>query len=280
LHDDSASRTALGAALHRAAHQLVDRPPVLADPLALRVVGAREGQPPSPALLRRMSAEAAPLRAFLAVRSRRAEDRFAEAHARGTRQVVVLGAGLDTFACRCALPGVRFVEVDHPATQAWKREVLSRAGIPAPAALAFAPVDFERDDLGEALARAGLDLAAPAFVAWLGVVPYLTPEAVRATLGLVGGALAPGSEVVLDFAVPPPGEPRARASRAAFAARVAALGEPLRSAFDPAALAGEVRALGFARAEVEDAAALNARTLAGRADGLRLRGGQLLWAAR
>lgn len=278
--DEVASRTALGAALYRAAHQLVDRPPVFADPLALPLVGAAPAGPHPPELLRRASREAAPLRAFIAVRSQRAEERFAEAHARGTRQCLILGAGLDTLSCRCALPGVSFYEVDHPATQAWKRTRLAQAGIALPARAALVPVDFEKDALGDALDRAGLDRAAPTFVVWLGVTPYLTPEAVRATLAFVARGLGPGSEVVFDFATPAADDPRARAAREAFSARVEAVGEPLRSTFEPAPLAAEARALGFSRVEVEDAAALNARHFAHRADGLRLRGGQLLWAAR
>jgi methyltransferase (TIGR00027 family) len=282
--DEKASRTALGAALYRAAHQLVDVPPVFDDPLALTVVGATRGRPPSPSLASRATREAAPLRAFVAARSRRAEDRFAEAFARGTRQYLVLGAGLDTFGCRCPFPGVRVLEVDHPATQAWKRALLERVGIAVPARLTFVPVDFERDALEDglesALDRAGLDRAAPAFVAWLGVTPYLTPEAVRATLAFVARELAPGSEVLLDFAVVAEPEPRAKAAREAFAARVATLGEPLRSAFAPEALIADAQALGFAGVEVEDAEALNARYFSGRSDGLRLHGGHLLWAGR
>lgn len=273
------SRTALGAALYRAAHQLVDAPLVFVDPLALPLVGVRPGDAPPPELLARLAAEAVPLRAFIAVRSRRAEDLFAAAYARGTRQYVVLGAGLDTFAYRCALPDVAFFEVDHPATQAWKRSCLAAAGIAVPPGVVFAPVDFEREALATALDRAGLDRGAAAFVAWLGVTPYLTPEAVRETLAFVARDLGPGSEILFDFAAPVE-EARRAAVRAAFAARVGAAGEPLRSEFEPATLLAEVRALGFSEVAVEDAAALHARYLDGRADGLRLSGGHLLWAAR
>jgi methyltransferase (TIGR00027 family) len=274
-----ASRTALGAALYRAAHQLADRPPVFEDPFALRLVGARLGEAPPPALARRLSPAAGPLRAFIAARSRYAESRFAEAHARGLRQYVVLGAGLDTFAWRCALPEVRVFEVDHPATQAWKRELVARVGLLPPDRAVYAPVDFERDALDQALSGSGLELRSPAFVAWLGVTPYLAPEALRATLRCVAERLGPGTEIVFDFAAPPRSEPE-RTVRRAFAARVDALGEPLRSELEPATLAAEVRALGFGRVEVLDAAALNALYFTGRDDGLRLRAGQLLWAGR
>ncbi len=101
------------------------------------------------------------MRAFLAVRSRYAEDCLAEAAARGLEQYVVLGAGLDTFAYRAPRGGLRIFEVDHPATQVWKREQLKSAAIPIPESLSYAPVDFERETLGEGLKRAGFDFAKP-----------------------------------------------------------------------------------------------------------------------
>ena len=166
------SRTALGAATHRALHQVLEGGRVFADPLAARILGKdleaaireAEGDP-----LRRA------LRLFIAVRTRFAEDALMAAMARGVRQLVVLGAGLDTFAYRAGqVEGLRIFEVDHPATQAWKRQRLSEAGIEVPPALTFAPVDFERETLGEGLAAAGFDPSRPAFFTWLGVVPYLS----------------------------------------------------------------------------------------------------------
>ena len=98
-----------------------------------------------------------PLRLFVAVRSRFAEDCLAAAAARGIRQAVVLGAGLDTFGLRNPHAGVglHVFEVDHPTTQAWKRERLAKAGLPVPASLSFVPVDFERQGISpNALRRA------------------------------------------------------------------------------------------------------------------------------
>jgi len=273
MREGRSSRTALGAALCRAAHQLVDRPLVLEDPLAVRVVGT---EPEVRAEIeRRATPAASALRAFIVVRSRFAEDAFAAAHARGIRQHVCLGAGLDTFACRCGLAGVRLVELDHPATQRWKRERLARAGLALPAAAELAPVDFERETLREGLARTRLELAEPMFVSWLGVTPYLPADAVEATLRIVATGLARGSEIVFDFAAPQADGPVARA---AFAARVEAVGEPLRSTLEPADLPRRLLSLGFSRADVADAGALDARYLHGRADGLRLRGGHLMHA--
>ena len=142
------SRTALGAAGLRAAHQVLDGAAIFADPLALRILGADADD-----LVREAKAETDPfrqrLRWFIAARSRIADDALAAAIKRGARQLVVLGAGLDTTAYR-ALPShdLRIFEVDYPATQAWKRERLAEAGIPLPAALTFVPIDFERADIG------------------------------------------------------------------------------------------------------------------------------------
>ena len=92
-----------------------------------------------------------PMRLFIAARSRFSEDTLAACVARGVRQVVVLGAGLDTFSLRNPHAGVRVFEVDYPATQGWKRERLTQAGLAMPSSLTFAPVDFERQSLAEGL---------------------------------------------------------------------------------------------------------------------------------
>ncbi|HEY4923259.1 MAG TPA: class I SAM-dependent methyltransferase, partial [Roseiarcus sp.] len=183
MQSGQASRTALGAAGHRAAHQVLEQGRIFADPLALRILGADADEAIG-------EAEREPrrrgLRLFIAVRTRFAEDALAAAIVRGARQLVVLGAGLDTYAYR-ADPGaaLRVFEVDHPATQAWKRERLASAGIAIPPTLTFAPVDFERESLATGLAAAGLDPARRSFFTWLGVTPYLTEQAIFTTLGYI-----------------------------------------------------------------------------------------------
>jgi methyltransferase (TIGR00027 family) len=267
---EQASRTALGAAMLRAAHQLLDVPPVFTDPLALRVIGAAAAS--SLRLGGHAGAARAALRAFVAVRSRFAEDGLAEAHARGIRQYVLLGAGLDTFAYRGGLPGLTVFEVDHPATQAWKRTRLAEAGIGVPHSVTYAPLDFEREPLAVGLARAGFDAARPACFAWLGVTPYLTREAILATLAFVAG-LGRGGEIAFDYAEPVAGGRGAqRLAHEALAGRVAAVGEPFRCELEPAALAADLRRLGFSTVEDLGPEDLNARYLRGRGDGLRLRG--------
>jgi len=160
---------------------------------------------------------------------------------------VVLGAGLDTFAHRNPFAdlGLRVFEVDHPATQGWKRRRLADAGLAPPASLTFAPVDFERQTLAAGLAAAGFDAQAPACFAWLGVVVYLTREAVDETLGFIA-SLPAGSAVVFDYGEPIEAyAPEQRPYQARRAERVAAIGEPWLTRFRPAELAAELRRLGF-----------------------------------
>jgi methyltransferase (TIGR00027 family) len=278
MQPGQASRTALGAAGHRAAHQVLESGLIFTDPLALRILGAEAETAIDEA--RREPARRG-LRVFIAARTRFAEDALGGALARGVRQFVVLGAGLDTYAYRASLPaGVRAFEVDHPATQAWKRKRLSEAEIAIPQALTFAPVDFERESLPEGLAAAGFDPAQPSFFTWLGVVPYLTEQAVFATLGFIA-ALPGGGEVVFDYANPPDTivDPERRAYVEALAARVAAAGETFRSYFDTAALAARLRALGFTDIEDIGAAEIAARYLPGPPRSPRGAGGHILRAA-
>jgi methyltransferase (TIGR00027 family) len=267
------SLTAYGAALHRAAHQIVDAPPVFSDPLALRIVGPQAAEDLQAGRDRHSQTAASRMRAFLAVRSRYTEDCFAEAATRGVDQYVVLGAGLDTFAYRNDRRDLRVFEVDHPATQGWKRERLASAGIGIPETLTYAPVDFERETLHDGLRRAGLDFDKPVFFAWLGVVPYLSRDAIDATLGFVVRDMKRESEILFDYAEPMENRNAVQSrALAELAKRVAEIGEPLRSFFQPAELQRDLRALGFSFVEDADAAALNARYFSQRNDGLALGG--------
>ncbi len=242
------SRTALGAAGLRAAHQVLDGGAIFTDPLALRILGAD-----ADALVREAQADPARdrLRWFIAIRSRIAEDALAAAVKRGVRQLVVLGAGLDTFAYRAENSAdLRIFEVDHPATQAWKRQRLIEAAIPLPAALNFVSVDFERETLADRLAAADFDPTLPTFFTWLGVVPYLTNDAIFSTLGFIAG-LPGGTHVVFDYVNPSASvvDPDRRAAHEALAARVAAIGESIRNHFDSDELHIQLKALGFGHAE-------------------------------
>lgn len=239
------SQTALGAAAHRAVHQTLEGGVIFSDPFALHILdGDTRARLPS------MAADPSQrsMRHFIAARSRFSEDAMAASVARGVRQVVILGAGLDTFSLRNTHVdnNVAVFEVDYPATQAWKQERLRQAGLDIPTSLVFAPVDFERQALSEGLAAAGFHAERPAYFQWLGVVPYLTREAIIATLDFIAGIA--GSEVVFDYAEPFENFPPAmRANLTAIAARTASLGEPWLSLFDPPEMAALLQARRFAQ---------------------------------
>lgn len=261
-----ASKTALGVAIRRAAHQLIDKPPVLDDPIAMQLVG--DGYPRL--MERAMHPVGRDFRGFMAARSRYAEDQLANAVAKSVTQYVVLGAGLDTFAYRNPFPELRVFEVDFPATQVWKRSMLDSASIGLPSSLVFVALDFEHQTLAEGLAEGGLEMDKPAFFNWLGVVPYLTLDAFRATLSAVAKMPA-GSGISFDYAVAP--ETLSPIGRIAFdrlSERVAAAGEPFRLFFIPEDLEAEIRRAGFQRIEQVDSVQLNDLYFMNRADGLKL----------
>ncbi|MEW5913603.1 MAG: class I SAM-dependent methyltransferase [Thermodesulfobacteriota bacterium] len=271
MQENQASQTAQRVATHRAAHQLLDQPLVFDDPLAVDILGPQQAAALKADPQSSVTSPASPfLRAFTAARSRFAEDRLRRAVEQGVDQYVVLGAGLDTFAYRNPYPALRVFEVDHPATQAWKRARLAAAGIAAPPQLTFTPLDFHQQTLAQGLAAAGLDPARPSFFAWLGVTPYLTAEAVRQTLAHIA-ACPPGSGAALDYAVPPEMlDARSQQAFAALSQYSASTGEPWLSTFRPADMDQELRAAGLRQVEDLGQAEINARYFAGRTDGLRV----------
>jgi methyltransferase (TIGR00027 family) len=232
LRTGQPSRTAQGAAVHRAVHQIVEGGFIFTDPFAVDILDA-DMRARLPEQTDNPSHQ--PMRLFIAARSRFSEDTLAGCVARGARQVVIVGAGLDTFSLRNPHQGlgVRVFEVDYPATQGWKREQLKQAGLTVPSSLTFAPVDFERQSLAEGLTAAGFRVDQPAYFQWLGVVPYLSREAIVTTLDFIAGL--PEAEVVFDYAEPLENFlPEVRAEVASTAARAASIGEPWLSLFDPA----------------------------------------------
>jgi methyltransferase (TIGR00027 family) len=266
MQHGKASRTALRVAIRRAAHQLVDHPPVLVDPIAVKLIG--QDYPRD--LERASHTVARDFRAYLAARSRFAEDHLAQAVAAGVRQYVILGAGLDTFAYRNPFPALRVFEADFPATQDWKREMLASASIDVPPSLTFVALDFEHKTLLESLAEGGLETAEPAFFSWLGVAPYLTVDAFRSTLAAIG-SLPAGTGLAFDYSLPPETlTPERRAIFDRLAERVAAAGEPLRLFFTQEQMQEELRSAGFTRLEQVDHDGINLLYFQSRADGLRL----------
>jgi methyltransferase (TIGR00027 family) len=281
--------------MFRAAHLLLDDPPkIFEDTFALRLCGC-ENEAALRVQLDQVAAEIAVrtspdiaqialrhLRASVIVRSRYVEDELDRAIKRGVSQYVILGAGLDSFAYRRSdvAKVLRIFEVDHPATQAWKRARLQDLGVTSPDNLAFVPVDFEKQSLVERLQKSGYRSDAPAVFSWLGVVVYLTSDAIFGTLRTIA-SLAPATEIVFEY--PLPGElldVEAQQVLAVVGAAAAARNEPLLTFFEPARLAEEVRKLGFS--EVWDFGPKEASSLyfADRTDGLRPRAALHLMGAR
>ena len=253
------SSTALVVAALRAAHQTHDDGRVFRDPYAEDMLG-----PESAPLM--MGLPIVPgyrvMRFFMAARSRYADDALAEAVDRGCRQVVVLGAGLDTLGLRNPYRaiGLRIFEVDHPATQADKRRRLLRFGPRLPTSLSLVPVVFGETDLAAALTMAGWMTDEPTFFQMLGVVVYL-PAATRQTLFAFIADL-PTSEVVLDYTTPPESQPaEGRAITVAQMAEAAKVGEPWLGLMAPAAIAREFSDLGLSDIEDLDLQTLRQRYL-------------------
>jgi methyltransferase (TIGR00027 family) len=268
------SKTALRVALRRAAHQLHDaKPLVFEDPLAVAILGREHAEE----LKRTPDSDRRPfsaaLRAWMVARARLAEDVLAESvRTHNVSQCLVLGAGLDTFAYRNPYPHVHVYEVDHPATQAWKREQLEAAAISIPQTTRHVPVDFEKQSLREELTSAGFDFNQRTSTTWLGVVQYLTPEAFRGTIHLLG-SLAAGSTLVFDYSQPREVLPQQEQLMLdSMSARVAQAGEPFQLFFTPETVAAELADAGLRVVEDLSGPDLTARYFAGRNDGLTLRG--------
>ncbi len=266
------SISAQRVALHRAAHQLLDHPLVFPDPLAVAITG-EEGAALAQSTPKPLDFESRFIRAFMVARSRYAEDQLAAAVAKGVKQYVILGAGLDTFAYRYSDKNFSVFEVDHPATQRWKRQRLAAVQIHIPPQLTFVPVDFENSELSQRLTECGLQKNLPTYFSWLGVTPYLTPEAFESTLRMVASMPA-GSGVTFDYAV-------VRSSLGTFeqttldkySHRLAAIGEPFRLFFEPVSIAADMKKFGFSRVEDLASPDINDRYFKDRADGLRVFGG-------
>ena len=193
-----------------------------------------------------------PIHTEVIVRARYAEDRLMEAISEGVGQYVILGAGLDTFSMRHKklADSVRIFELDHPATQATKEKQVREVNGDVPANLVFVPIDFETDQLNEALTQGGFNPQEPAFFSWLGTTYYLTKDAIRETLGRVADVAAPGSHIVFDYKLARHLIP---AESLAFADKldrfVARRGEPMVSVFTPEELNDEMSQFGFVEIE-------------------------------
>ncbi|MCB1685332.1 MAG: class I SAM-dependent methyltransferase, partial [Pseudomonadales bacterium] len=239
MYDSSPSRTAQATAYLRALHLYIDdAPPVFTDQLAIRLLPALQRQQIRsmgrlarlwPRRMRPPDSALTAIRAQVLVRARFAEDTLAVARSGGISRYLILGAGLDTFALRQPQPGIEVVEIDHPATQNWKRWLLGRSGLSIPALLSFLPVDFEKT----ALPSVWVDKGSIDFVSWLGTTYYLSRDSIRSTLTALSQLTRPGAQLVFDYWNENPTGSGGSALLWGTRLAVALQGEPLRSLFSP-----------------------------------------------
>ena len=249
--DNKASITALMSSFGRAFHAENEEHPVFADHLAKELMtaeeyaavqgyilgGAQFFEPeidpatfqPKELLRRLVNVHIAP---SPLCRTTYTEKALKTAVLSGTKQYVMLGAGLDTFAFRETefLSKYRVFEVDHPLTQADKRERIARAGWTIPDNLTFVPVDFTKDSLAERLIAAGFAPSVKSFFSWLGVTYYLPRKAIDTMLSALSSLCADGSTLVFDY----PDEnffkaPEKRVQNTIMMAKAG--GEPMKTAF-------------------------------------------------
>jgi methyltransferase (TIGR00027 family) len=263
------SRSAMGAAEARATHRLSDPPPwILDDPFALALVGPQWEELAAESRMAVRAPVARQGRAGVAVRSRYAEDRLLEG---AFAQYVILGAGLDSFAWRHPdlLNRLTVYEVDHPATQTWKRHRMSALGLPVHPRHEFVPLDFETGTLRSGLDASGFDWAAASFFSATGLMMYLTADAIEATVRTVAGCPA-GSEIVLSYnLIPSLVDRMGHEFLDAVTRRATRMGEPLQTCFSPADAEALVVRCGLAVVDHPTRDDLCDRYFAGRSDGLR-----------
>lgn len=191
--------TAVRTALWRALHVLIDEKPyVLEDKVGLQLINPEEGWQERPDMKYTQR-----LRASIVARSRFIEDVILQESEKGTRQYVILGSGLDTFAQRRQdiASKLQIFEIDQPETLAWKQKRLTETGYGLPKNLHFVPVDFEISLWWNELIKAGFNPDEPAVIACTGVTLYLTKEAITSTLKQLA-TLVPGSKLAMAFYLP------------------------------------------------------------------------------
>jgi methyltransferase (TIGR00027 family) len=197
---------------------------------------------------------------FLTIRARLSDEIAAEMATNGLEQIALLGAGFDTISLRIegALRNVTVFEVDHPATQAVKRKVMSRIG--APENLRFVAVDFERDDLVEKLRQAGFEFGRRSLVVWMGVTYYLTAEAMTRALSQIHTLGGAGMRFIFDYMLKEVVDGSSDNREALNKARIAAkLGEPWLFGLDPATVGPYLAAFNFKLLKDYDAKELRAK---------------------
>ncbi len=292
MKEKKASFTAQGLAYMRAYHAMHDNPKIFDDSLAYYLFKEDERlffenawsqvprlyDPERAASLPDRAAAIAwtlqkitPGPSMTVTRSRYTEDILGKAVGQGVLQYVILGAGFDTFAFRRPemLEKLQVFEVDHPVTQAFKRQRMAEAGWKLPAQLHFVPVDFEQESLAEVLTRSSYNPQALSFFSWLGVTYYLTREAIFATLRAIADIAPAGSAVIFDYLDNDAFVPEKAAKRVQVMIRDARqiAGEPMITGFDPSTLAADLAGLGFYLQENLSPTEIEERYFKGRTDG-------------
>jgi len=278
------SETARLTALMRAAHRFLDHPPLIFDdPLAMGLSGMADESATTSAVnaLKRDLADIDSEdvaetrlrtgRLCTVTRARYTEDELRQATQRGISQYVILGAGYDSFAyCRRQSAfAPRVFEIDHPDTQRAKQARLRELAVDIPPDVTFVAVDFERQSISEALRSSGYQFGEPGFFSWLGVTWYLSDEAVENTLRDIADVAADGSEIVLDYFLPPsmlaPAERRAMQINETLAGK---LGERGGNCFTPARIKDTLQRAGFSDVVNFGSEEANSRYYTNRSDGL------------
>ncbi len=280
-----ASFTAQGLAYMRAYHAMHDNPKIFDDSLAYHLFTEDERaffenawsqvpklyDPDRAASIAWTLQTITPGPSMTLGRSRYTEDNLEEAVGQGIKQYVILGAGFDTFAFRRPeiLEKLQVYEVDHPATQAFKRDRLAKAGWEQPVQLHFVPVDFEQESLAEALTRSSYDPQARSFFSWLGVTYYLTHDAVFTTLRTITNLAPAGSAVIFDYLDTDAFIPEKAAKRVKILIRDTRqiADESMITGFDPPALAADLARLGLRLQEDLNPSDIGKRHFRGRKDG-------------
>lgn len=292
MQDGEYSKTAMGTAFMRAFHATQVRPLIFADFLAERLLTPEEYRASEERHLRAFhlfypdEAAACPDRAcclagwmenagapaIILARARYTEELLEEAVSQGLKQYVILGAGMDTFAWRRPdlLARLQVFEIDHPATQAHKRQRLREVGLEEPGNVHFLAVDFNQETLAAALRRSPYDPQAPTFFSWLGVTYYLPWEVIQSTWRTIAGVAPPGSALVFDYLDREAFVPGRAARRVEIMIEIVQrVGEPMITGFAPGTLAGDLAAEGLHLHENLDPGAIQERFFNMRPDGYR-----------
>jgi len=299
MQANQVSKTAMGTAFMRAYHAAHDHPKIFDDFLARHMITAEEYRHMITAEEYRESEErhlkafqkfhpdwaarfsdqrralacwmqSAGAPAIVLSRAHYTEDILEQAVHAGVKQYVILGAGMDTFAVRRPdlLERLQVFEVDHPATQAHKRERLLNICKEPPQHLHFIPVDFSQENLATALGRSAYDQKAPTFFSWLGVTYYLTREALLTTFAAIAGLAPSGSTVIFDYLDAEAFIPERVARRVEIMIEIVKrVGEPMLTGFDPSTLAEDLSRVGLRLHEDLAPEDIQGRCFAGRPDG-------------